>query len=809
MNSLIPNYLRLPFRPQASPEAVVATANARFSVLTSRLIRIEYSPTGQFEDHPSQTFWFRQQPVPPFEVKQESERVEIRTEHLRLAYQPDPAGFTRQTLSIEVLATGATWHYGERSDRGNLRGTARTLDGADGRIRLEPGLMSRQGWAVVDDSRTLVFNEDGWISQRAAPQNLDLYFFGYGHDYLGCLRDFTAVAGEVPLIPRWALGNWWSRYWEYTQAEYLDLMDEFKQRGIPLTVCVIDMDWHITHTGNTSTGWTGYTWNRRLFPDPAGFLRALKGQGLKTTLNVHPAEGVHPHEEAYPEMARRLGMDPASGEPVPFDIAEPAFAKAYFEVLHHPQEAMGIDFWWIDWQQGDRTKMPGLDPLYWLNHLHFYDLARNGDRRPFIFSRWGGLGSHRYTIGFSGDTYTTWDSLAFQPYFTATAANVAYSWWSHDIGGHQAGTRDGELYTRWVQYGVFSPILRLHATKTTYHDRRPWAYDAEVLRVAQAAMQLRYALIPYLYSMAWRNHVDARPLVLPMYYTHPEVENAYHAPNQYWFGSELIAAPYTSPRDPDTRLAERAVWLPQGEWFDFFSGERLPGGRWHTFYGTLEEIPIIARAGAIVPLGPKTGWGDFSNPSQLDIHLFPGADNAFELYEDDGQSQDYRQGRSCRTVLAQCWGGDVLKFSIAPAEGEIGLVPAKRACSIAVHGVARPDSIQVMVNGSEVPCSWEYGELLEELSLDAVTLSPTDRLEVRISVDVGDLMGGRDRRTEKIRKLLWNFKVEDVNTCQEIDDRLDELLAGQLPLELFADRLKGAHLNALRTVVGGGQVQVI
>jgi alpha-glucosidase (family GH31 glycosyl hydrolase) len=625
-----------------------------------------------------------------------------------------------------------------------------------------------------------------------------LYFFGYGHDYLGCLREFSAVAGEVPMIPRWALGNWWSRYWKYSQQEYLDLMAEFKQREIPLSVCVIDMDWHITNTGNPSSGWTGYTWNRELFPDPAAFLKALKDQNLKATLNIHPAEGVYPHEEQYPEMAARLGVDPASQEPVRFDIPDPTFAKAYFEVLHHPQEAIGIDFWWIDWQQGDKTKMVGLDPLYWLNHLHFYDLARDKSRRPFIFSRWGGLGSHRYTIGFSGDTVTTWDSLAFQPYFTATAANVGYSWWSHDIGGHMGGIRDGELYSRWVQYGVFSPILRMHSTATFYHDRRPWAYDAEVFKVSQAALQMRYALIPYIYSMAWRNHVDARPMIVPMYYTHPEIETAYRTPNQYWFGTELIAAPFITPRDADTRLSSQPVWLPEGDWFDFFSGEHLPGGRWHTFYGTLADTPLVARAGAIVPFGPKTKDSADGNPDTLEVHLFPGASNAFELYEDDGQSEAYRQNHSCRTILSQQWGGDTLTFKIAPAEGELTLIPARRTWRIALHGVTRPDSVALTLNGVEQTVDWSYGAESESLELDGVVLTPSDSLELRIAINAGSLIGRRDRRPERIRKLLWNFLVTDVNTCQELDNRIPELLSGLLPLEFFATRLSGGQMNALR-----------
>jgi alpha-glucosidase (family GH31 glycosyl hydrolase) len=251
------------------------------------------------------------------------------------------------------------------------------------------------------------------------------------------------------------------------------------------------MDWHLTETGNTSTGWTGYTWNPELFPDPAGLFQQIHDLGLKTSLNLHPAEGIHPHESQYAEFANFMGIKPETGQPVPFDPADPHFIQGYFELLHHPIEDQGLDFWWLDWQQGHKTRLSGLDPLWWLNHLHFYDLMRNGTKRPFIFSRWGGLGNHRYPIGFSGDTVVGWQALDFQPGFTTSAANVGYGWWSHDIGGHMGGLENDELYTRWVQYGVFSPILRLHSTNNPYNERLPWGRGIAAYAATASAMRLR------------------------------------------------------------------------------------------------------------------------------------------------------------------------------------------------------------------------------------------------------------------------------------------------------------------------------
>ena len=790
---------KIAFQPAADPLAVVSLPNVRFTILTTRLLRLEFSPSGQFEDHPSQVFWYRQQPVPAFEVLRSGEGIEITTRHLRLSYNPTLAGangFSRKALSIEVFATGHTWRFGDR-DHTNLGGTTRTLDGADGEVRLEPGLLSRQGWALVDDSASLVFNEDCWLEQRAHTQNLDLYFFGHGHDYLGALEEFTRTAGPIPLLPRWALGSWWSRFWPYTQAEYLGVMQEFADHNRPLSVGVIDMDWHLTQTGNASTGWTGFTWNRQLFPHPDAFLAELHARGLKTALNIHPAEGVHPHEEQYPEMARRLGIDPQSKDPVPFDIASPRFTRAYFEVLLHPMEQMGVDFWWMDWQQGDRSTLLGLDPLYWLNHLHFLDLGRDAAKRPFIFSRWPGLGGHRYPIGFSGDTFISWATLAFQPQFTATASNVAYTWWSHDIGGHMRGVRDPELYARWVQYGVFSPILRLHSTSNRFIEHRPWGHDAEIERAACRALALRDALVPYLYSMAWRAAETTRPLIQPMYYLYPEAEDAYRCSSQYFYGSELVAAPFVTPRDPATRLASQTVWLPEGDWFNFFSGEHLPGGRWATLYGGLDEIPLLARAGAIVPLA-GAGSPAGANPAALSLHIFPGADNSFELNEDDGQTQAYRQGHFCLTRFSQKWGGTQLDFQVEPAQGDASLLPPRRTYSLRFYGLRQPDRIRLLVNGVETGFRKEDQD--GALLLADILLSPADRLEVQLKMLEGSLLSHRDHRAAAVRKMLTTFNL-GADACWEIYNALPDLLSGKTSLRRFANQLQPAHLEALETVL--------
>lgn len=465
----------------------------RISVLTNQLIRLEYSENGYFEDRLTRVVQNRSFTSElSLNVIEDENRLEIITDSLHLHY--DKSLFSNSGLFIDVKnnlsAYGNRWYFGNQYS--NLGGTNRTLDFVDGSIELEDGIMSKNGFAILDDSSSFVF--DKMCNPVERPENvIDIYFFGYGRDYYTALKDFYHLTGSTPLLPRFALGNWWSRYWAYSEEGYLSLMDKFEAENVPLSVSVIDMDWHLTNDvpERFGSGWTGYSWNKKLFPDPERFLNELHKRGLKTTLNVHPADGIRAFEDAYPAVAKRLSLNTTIEEPALFDMSNEDFRKAYFEEVHHPLEKQGVDFWWIDWQQGTEGQ---IDPLWLLNYYHFKDITREGNN-SVILSRYAGPGSHRFPIGFSGDTVTTWASLAFQPYFTSTASNIGYSWWSHDIGGHMLGYHDEELALRWLQFGVFSPINRLHSSNSPFQSKEPWGYSLEIAESMKVYLRLRHKFI--------------------------------------------------------------------------------------------------------------------------------------------------------------------------------------------------------------------------------------------------------------------------------------------------------------------------
>lgn len=745
---------RIKTEGHAEDAAIIQGEKYRFTVLTEEMIRLEYCEDGQFEDRATQCVIDRKFKVPEYQVIENEESLEIITDKIHLVYNKQK--FTDYGLSVQVRGNisvyHSIWHFGEEAT--DLRGTARTLDEADGAIELEHGIISRFGYGILDDSRSLVITEDGWVEPRKE-DCIDIYFLGYGHEYEHCLKDYYHLTGKTPLLPRYALGNWWSRFYRYNDQEYKALMTRFEKEEIPFSVSVIDMDWHLVDIDpKYGSGWTGYTWNKELFPDPKEFMTWLHDHGLKVTLNVHPAGSVQAHEEKYKEMAEAMGRDWEKEEPVNFDVTDQKFLKAYFEYLHHPNEEEGVDFWWLDWQQGGLSKIPGLDPLWMLNHYHYLDSGRRGKRR-LTFSRYAGMGSHRYPVGFSGDTIISWESLAFQPYFTANASNVGYGWWSHDIGGHMKGYRDEELSTRWIQFGVFSPIMRLHSSNSAFTGKEPWNYNAVSENIMKRYLKLRHEMIPYLYTMNYHASHDGQPLIRPMYYLEPEQPEAYEVPNEYYFGTELVVCPITEPTDKAAGTACVKAWIPEGKWYDIFSGLKYDGGRMLELYRSLEDIPVLAKEGAIIPLTDLTEYtNSVENPKELAVKIVPGKKNAFILMEDTGDTCEDKEENWAQTKLE--WINEN-EFIIHPANGNLDVIPKRRTWKMEFYGIADVDNLEVTVGGKAIETERIYDEKRHICQVNIPETEVTE--QITISFSKGYLLRENNKPAE-IFALLYQAKIE-------------------------------------------------
>ncbi len=727
--------------PKADAKAVVTSGNARFTVLTPQLIRMEWSADGQFEDRATLTFVNRETPVPEFKVRESKSKLTITTPALTLTYLKN-GKFSDKNLKAVFTLNGkeVVWTPGMENPQ-NLLGTTRTLDGADGSKLKEPmeqGILSRAGWSLIDDSQRHVLTPDGseweeWVEARPEGDRQDLYLFAYGHDYKQALADYALVAGRAPMPPKYTLGYWWSRYWQYSDNEFVDLVNKLKSMDVPIDVLIVDMDWHETWGLRKSNspkdeygqriGWTGYTWQKELFPSPANFLKWTENEELKVALNLHPASGIQPYEAVYDDFTKEYGWS-EKGKSVPFKIDERKWADAYFKTVLEPMERDGVDFWWLDWQQWKESKYtPGLSNTFWLNHTFFNHAERqNPELRPFIYHRWGGLGSHRYPLAFSGDTYATWPMLAYLPYFTATASNVNYGWWGHDIGGHmfhktQKAT-DPELYTRWLQYGVFTPIFKTHSTKDPRIERCIWCFPDHMF-LMRDAIRLRYTLAPYIYNAARENYDTGVGMCRPMYYDYPESDKAYETPEQFMFGNDILATTITQPVDSITGLAPRTIWFPEGAWFDCATGSMYEGGRTEELHYTLAENPHYAKAGSIIPMNPATVKNLQQPCDTLVLTFIPGGDGQLRHYEDDGMSQQYKTNYAVTTVTKK-QEGNTVRVRISPREGSFAGASDNRSYELRFPAVFPPKSVKV--NGKEL--AYSRFPKAGEWTYDGYTLAP-------------------------------------------------------------------------------------
>lgn len=759
--------------PQSQSSSTYRTSKTRITFLSPMVVRLEYSATGKFID--ARTLFAQNRE--PFEGEvtwsEENGRQVFETSQMKLVLKSDDQPFSPDNLEIRFLdGQGANhkWVPGQK-DKKNLGGTVESLDqynGLIGPVPVEDGLLSREGWHLVDDSGKPVFNSEGWIQTRDPMNNTDLYFFAYGSDYSGALAALTHVSGPVPIPRKYTFGSWYSRYWDYTQDDFKNIVKEYAQNDFPLDIMVIDTDWHLRN-------WTGYTWNKKLIPDGPELIRWMHDQNIAVTLNDHPSWGFAACEEHYLAFMQELDATPDTcdgnydeASSLWYEPDNQKYMRAFSKYAHGPRNAEGVDFWWLDWQQWqytdrnstrykldgsfDESQLPedvkeravkNLEIMPWLNHYYF-NQSEAGGKRGISFSRWGGLGDHKHPIQFSGDTYTNFETLKHQVAFTAQSSNVGAFFWSHDTGGHQ-GERNEESFVRWTQFTSMSASLRVHSSKDSQMDRRPWKYSPEAERAMRKVFHLRSEFIPYIYTQASKAHFYSMPLIRPMYYNYPQKEKAYEQPQQYMLGDDMIIAPITEKRVGG--FATQKVWLPQGEWYDLFTGERAiaDNSSWVTRWGSssveylgtenfansegreitlrkdIDTFPVFVRAGVVIPTQPYTQRMTQTPLDNLVLRIFePSQDvdgNSY-LYEDDGITNQYADGHYAKTQFSYQKRGLVSRITISPPKGRFEGSLEKRNFVVELKS---PRSFEkVLVNGNEFSIQYDSDKKIHFVSIENV-----------------------------------------------------------------------------------------
>ncbi|MEU7784430.1 TIM-barrel domain-containing protein [Amycolatopsis sp. NPDC049159] len=657
---------------------------------------------------------------------------------------PDDTSCHVNVDTVAVTATGAAAPQPHLALGGYRRGLD-GVNGDNGTPSLTEGLLHQDGWYLLDDSPSALYDTaTRKVTQRpshgGSPYQ-DGYVFAFGHDYKAGLRDLATLTGPPELLPRWAYGVWYSEYIDRTAADYRDtILPRFRSEGVPLDVLVTDTDFKAPDT------WNGWQFDTNKFPDPAGFFAWSKAQGLHNTLNTHPSiMGSDPQFARAQATAKgKLVKSGCGTDCYVFDWGDPDQLKAYLD-LHAGMMQQGNDFWWLDWCcDGSKSSLPGVTPDAWINQ-QYADLAAPATGRGFVTSRAygslqaGGYGGpiglstgpwadKRSTLHFTGDTSSTWGTLRMEVGITpAESAATGMSAISHDIGGHNdtTGLRGSETYTsggqqhqtaklpddmyaRWVQLGTFQPIDRLHSN---HSDRLPWQYGDAAKASATKFLNLRENLVPYTYTLAQEAATTGVPVVRPTYLEYPDEPAAYAAASsEYFYGPDLLVAPVTTPGTSATT----SVWFPPGQWTDYFSGKTYAGGTTQQVTSDLGTMPVFQRGGGITATRTADVPDDVQSPlNRVTVTVAPGGAGSFSLYEDNGTSS----AQSSTTKITYAERGGSRSVTVAPPQGRYRV--ADREWTVEFLGVPAAPS-RVKVGGGWAPSSaWSWDAATHTLTVKA------------------------------------------------------------------------------------------
>ena len=734
---------------KANPASVVKGNNYRFTVLTERLIRIEYSSTGIFVDTPTQLVLCRNFKLPKFEVNQDSKYLEISTKYFKLAYTKE-SPITESSLRVTLKDTETVWYY----HHPEVKTYDATLLSFEGKEKYVKGIYSVDGFSCIDDSDSLLISVNGNLVKKAN-DTIDLYLFMYKDDFDLALRDYISLAGKPQLLPRYALGNWWSKNYAYKEDELNRLFNRFEKEEIPISILLLDTEWHVTANKYV----TGYSFNRNLFPSPNLFIDSMHKRGVRVGLNINPIEGIYPHEEMYQNVLNYIKAEPNTTiKFAPYDVK---FIDIFLKILLHPLETLGTDFFWLDYPNRDKIAQ------FLLSHYMYLDSGRKEAKRNMLMTRNPQVAAHRYGVLYSGRSKVSFDTLRKLVYINTSAANIGVSWWSHDIGGFYDGIENGELYIRYIQLGCFSPIFRISVDKGRYYKREPWRWDVNTSQIVKEYMQLRHRLVPYIYSEGYKYYDKGITLVSPLYHKQKELFYDPYYKNEYYFGSELLISPLTSPKDPLMNRVIHKVYLPDGLWYDFKTGKKFPGGRSYVSFFKDEDYPVFAKTGAIIPMSTKVD-NSVSVPEELEIHVFPGKNNTYSLYEDDGITNLYKNGYFLKTEIDYNYQANNYTLIIRATEGKSGIIPATRNYKIRFRNTRATNEVIANFNGTnlEVNCYEDENDFIVEIK----NVKTVGQLSINCK--------GKAIEIDSIR--LINEDIDTIISDLEVETRLKNKIASIL-----------------------------
>jgi len=680
----------------ANSENVIQGSCFRISVLTERLIRLEYHPNGIFNDLESTLIKFRNFPKAKFEHQEDGRYLVIKSKYFTLSYTKEKsfdAGkvMPMANLKVDLVGTDRSWYYNHPEVK-NYKGNIIAVDGSLDDAKPRNGLYSIDGFASINDSNNYVFDNDGKMYQRDG-KGIDIYLFMYNNDFNLALRDYFTLTGYPAMIPRYALGNWWSRDLNYTSDDLREVVNNFEKSEIPLSVLLLDKGWHINNSDSNKEVRTGYTFNKELINDPAELIKELHEKNIRVGLNLNMADGIYPNEEEYSKIAAMFNI--TDNKIIAFDPLNPRLLDAIYQVMVSPLTKLGIDFYWNDIDSNTLN----VNKLFLVNKSLYENKNINASGHKMILARNGLIATHRYPITYTGKTIVGWEGLRKAIKHQAMAANIGVSWLSSDVNGNYGGVEEEELYVRAIEQATFGPIVRFNAPRGRYYRKEPWRWNAKTIEIVSRFLKLRHRLIPYLYTLAYNYHKKGDLVIKPLTYKYPWVYDDSTYKYEYLLGDNILVSPIITKKDTLINRTIHRVFIPEGIWYDFITGKKFPGNKEYISFYRDEDYPIFIRRGGIIPLtNDKENLNSVDNPKSLEIHIFPGESNTFNLYEDKDDNED----KHLITQIDYNYLPSNYTVIIRNLEGDRGVVSDKRNYKIRFRNTKQADNIICYFNDSQI-----------------------------------------------------------------------------------------------------------
>ena len=728
----------------SNKESCIIGNKYRITILTPRLARLEYTPSGKFIDDPTALVINRTFPKTPYSITESETLIQIDTGIFTITYVKDKdfkAGNLGSNLKAVINNTTIEWQMNSPQVK-NLRGINYSIDSIKDKIILDTGLYSLDGYAVVKDNTPVLTENDIFIPREEGSK--DIYLFMYNKDFDGCLNDYFTLTGYPSLIPRYALGAWWYKNDNYTSKDIISLVDRFNKDNIPISIFLL------------GDSWRG---NNNYIPsiDLKNVRNYLAQKNIKLGVTINPNLEIAKGTNEYNLISsftneEKFKFIPLSNEKL----------GIYLNMFINNLEMQGVELYSIDYNNPNDK----ID-LWKFAHYHHGKIETRG-KRGLSLTRNHGIAVHRYPIIWSGKTLVNWTTLNLLPRYNLQGYNVGVSFIAHPIGGYHNGIEEAELYLRYIQFACFSPIFLLASEGGKYYKREPWKWNPIIENDIIYFMNLRYKLIPYIYTESYNYHKTGKGIVKPFYYDYPKILDDVQYKNQYFFGQNLFVSPITNKKNIVIDRVMKKVFVPDGIWFNLLDGKQYNGAKYYTNFYRDEDYPVFVKAGSIIPMSYNIKE---DIPSTLELNIYPLSDGTYNLYEDDGITNNYKKGMYMITNFSYHYEKDNYTLKISKSEGKNLL--SKRNYLLRFKNTKNIKAVYIEDKSITYNCYYDKNDFIIQIN----NLIVGRDLEVNIKGE-NVLVSSIRLINEDIKEILYDLAI---NTS--LKDKLDEILFSDLEVK--------------------------